>query len=95
MIHSPPNDTYDEATRRHEIEQAKALRQQARAGGLRFEATKWFGSMAARPDRARGVRRSERSRAILLLTSPPALRLVPGGQRLQVWHPGKSGLGIG
>ncbi len=33
----------DEATRRHDIEKAKALRQEARAGGLRFEAAKWFG----------------------------------------------------
>jgi antitoxin ParD1/3/4 len=38
MTHSPPEDIYDEATRRHGIEQAKALREQARAGGLRFEA---------------------------------------------------------
>jgi antitoxin ParD1/3/4 len=38
MTHSPPDDIYDEATRRHGIEQAKALREQARAGGLRFEA---------------------------------------------------------
>jgi hypothetical protein len=38
MTHSPPDDIYDEATRRHAIEQAKALREQARAGGLRFEA---------------------------------------------------------
>jgi len=38
MTHSPPDDIYDEATRRHGIEQAKALRGQARAGGLRFEA---------------------------------------------------------
>ena|SRR5208282_5671942 len=38
MTHSPPDDIYDKATRRHAIEQAKALREQARAGGLRFEA---------------------------------------------------------
>lgn len=38
MTHSPPDDIYDEATRRHAIEHAKALREQARAGGLRFEA---------------------------------------------------------
>ena len=38
MTHSPPDDIYDEATRRHGIEQAKALREQARGGGLRFEA---------------------------------------------------------
>jgi antitoxin ParD1/3/4 len=38
MIPSSPDDIYDEATRRHGVEQAKALREQARAGGLRFEA---------------------------------------------------------
>jgi antitoxin ParD1/3/4 len=38
MTHSPPDDLYDEATRRHGIEQAKALREQARVGGLHFEA---------------------------------------------------------
>jgi antitoxin ParD1/3/4 len=38
MTHSPPDDIYDEETRRHAIGQAKALREQARAGGLRFEA---------------------------------------------------------
>src|SRR5271166_4861689 len=32
------DDISDEDTRRHAIEQAKALREQARAGGLRFEA---------------------------------------------------------
>jgi antitoxin ParD1/3/4 len=37
MIPSPPDDIYDKATRRHSVEQAKALREQARAGGLRFE----------------------------------------------------------
>jgi antitoxin ParD1/3/4 len=38
MTNTPPNDIYDEATRRHGIEQAKALREHARVGGLRFEA---------------------------------------------------------
>ena len=38
MIPSPPDDIYDKATRRHGVEQAKAAREQARAGGLRFEA---------------------------------------------------------
>jgi antitoxin ParD1/3/4 len=38
VTHSPPDDIYDEATRQYGIEQAKALRDQARAGGLRFEA---------------------------------------------------------
>jgi antitoxin ParD1/3/4 len=38
MTNVPPDDIYDEATRRYGIEQAKALREQARAGGLRFEA---------------------------------------------------------
>ena len=34
---SSPDDIYDEATRQRGIEQAKALRDQTRAGGLRFE----------------------------------------------------------
>src|ERR1700722_12571039 len=38
VTHSLPDDIYDEATRRYGIEHAKALREQARAGGLRFEA---------------------------------------------------------
>jgi antitoxin ParD1/3/4 len=37
MTPSPPDDIYDKATERDGVEQAKALREQARAGGLRFE----------------------------------------------------------
>jgi antitoxin ParD1/3/4 len=37
MTHSPPDDIYNEAARRRGIKQAKALRDQAKAGGLRFQ----------------------------------------------------------
>jgi antitoxin ParD1/3/4 len=38
VTHCLPDDIYDEATRRYGIEQAKALREQVRSDGLRFEA---------------------------------------------------------
>jgi hypothetical protein len=36
-----------------------------------------------------------RSASPLLITPPPTLRLVPGGQRLQVGHPSQASLSIG
>jgi antitoxin ParD1/3/4 len=37
MTPPSPDDIYDAATRRYGIDQAKALREQARTGGLRFD----------------------------------------------------------